>query len=64
MIIKEEKYCIVRKSFPLQFMQDGDAYDTIQEIVLMDKEYCENELKTYDEPEENQIIKVTVTYEF
>lgn len=64
MIIKEEKYCIVRKSFPLKFMQDGDEYDTIQEIVLMDKEYCENELKTYDEPEENQIIKITVTYEF
>lgn len=64
MIIKKEKYCIVGKSFPLKFMYDGNEYDTITEIMLMDKDECENELKTYDEPEENQIIKVKVTYEF
>ena len=64
MIIKEEKYCIIRKSFPLKFMYDGNEYDSIKDVMLMDKDECENELETYDEPEENQIIKVTVTYEF
>ena len=64
MKIKKEKYCIIRKSFPLEFMQDGSAYDTIEEVVPMDREYCENELKTYGEPEEYQIIKVKITYEF
>lgn len=64
MIIKKEKYCIVRKSFPLKFMYDGNEYDTVTDSMLMDKEECEDELQTYDEPEENQIIKVIVTYEF
>ena len=64
MIIKKEQYCIVTKSFPLQFLQDGDKYDSIEEIVLMEKEWCENELKTYTEPELYQILKVQVTYEF
>lgn len=64
MIIKEEKYCIVRKEFPLKFMYDGNEYNSIKDIVLMDKDECEDELQTYDEPEENQIIKVIVTYEF
>lgn len=64
MIISEEKYCIASKSFPLKFMQDGEEYDSIDDIVLMTKESCEYELSTYDEPEEFQILKVKVTYEF
>ena len=64
MKISKEQYCIVTKSFPLQFMQDGEYYDNIDEIVLMEKEWCENELETYDEPELFQILKVQVTYEF
>lgn len=64
MKLVKEQYCIISKSFPLQFMQDGDRYDSIDEIVLMEKEWCENELETYDEPELYQILKVQVTYEF
>lgn len=64
MKISKEQYCIVTKSFPLQFIQDGEEYDSIDEIALMDKKYCENELETYDEPELFQILKVQVTYEF
>lgn len=64
MIIKKEQYCIVTKSFPLYFLQDGDKYDSIEEVALMDKKWCENELETYDEPELYQVLKVQVTYEF
>lgn len=64
MKISKEQYCIVSKSFPLKFMQDGEYYDSIDEIVLMEQEWCENELQTYDEPELFQILKVQVTYEF
>ena len=64
MKISKEQYCIVTKSFPLQFMEDGEYYDSIDGIVLMDKKDCENELETYDEPELFQILKVQVTYEF
>ena len=31
---------------------------------MITKEECEKELKIYDEPNEYQIIKVKVTYEF
>ena len=64
MIIKEDKYCIVSKSFPLKFMKDGEEWDTIYDIYLEDKKACEDELNTYDEPEEFQILNVKVTYEF
>ena len=64
MIIKEEKYCIIRKSFPLKFMQDGNECNSIKDVWLMSQDECEKELQTYDEPENYQIIKVEVAYEF
>lgn len=64
MKLVKEKYCIASKSFPLMFFEDGEEYDDIEAIHLTRKEDCENELKTYDEPEEYQILKVKVTYEF
>lgn len=65
MIIKKEKYCIASKTFPLKFYSSGEERDHIDdEFVLMSKEACDNELKTYDDPEECQILKVVVTYEF
>lgn len=64
MIITKEKYCIVSKSFPLKFYRCGNEVDTLEDDVLRSKESCEDELKTYDEPEEFHILKVQVTYEF
>lgn len=64
MIITKEKYCIATKSFPLMFLYGGTELDTLDDDVLtVSKEYCENELRTYDEPENYQILKVTVSYE-
>ena len=64
MIISKEKYCIASKSFPLKFYRCGNEIDTLEDDVLRSKESCEDELKTYDEPEEFHILKVQVTYEF
>lgn len=64
MIIKKEKYCIASKTFPLKFFMFGVEHDSIDDsLLLVSKEECEEELKTYDEPEECQILKVVVTYE-
>ena len=63
MIIKEEKYCIASKSFPLKFFRCGNETDELDWDVLRSKESCEHELETYDEPCEFQILKVVVTYE-
>ena len=64
MIITKEKYCIASKSFPLKFYGCGNEVDTLEDDVLMSKEMCEEELGTYEEPEEFHILKVQVTYEF
>lgn len=64
MIITEEKYCIVSKSFPLKFYYNGNEEYTFSDYLLMSKESCEDELSTYDEPEDFNILKVNVTYEF
>ena len=59
------KYFIASKSFPLMFYDEGEAYSDIEDACLFDdKEICEYALSTYDEPEECQILKVLVTYEF
>ena len=63
MIISKEKYCIASKSYPIKFYMDGVEYDDVEDVLLTDKEYYEDELKTYDEPENFQIIKVMGTYE-
>lgn len=65
MKITKEKYCIASKSFPLMFYEEGVEYDDIEDLVLFtSKKACEDELKDYDEPEECQILRVLVTYEF
>lgn len=65
MIISEEKYCIASKEFPLKFYDNkGYEYDVFNRYILMDKKDCEYELNEYDEPEEYQILKVQVSYEF
>lgn len=64
MVFEDEKYCIVSKTFPLNFYVDGCEYREFGAEVLFNKEECEAELATYDEPENCQIIKVKITYEF
>lgn len=64
MIVKEEKYCIVSKTFPLKFYRYGNETDYFENDLLMTKESCEYELSTYDEPERFNMLKVDVTYEF
>lgn len=64
MKISREGYCIVSKSRPIKFLVDGDEYDDIEDVYLTTKERCEKELEIYDVPEEFEIIKVMVTYEF
>lgn len=66
MKVIEENYCIASKTLPLKFYDhNGNESNFIEPCVLFfDKEECEKELKIYDEPNEYQIIKVKVTYEF
>lgn len=64
MIISNEKYCIASNSFPLKFYKHGNEFDALEESLLMDIKSCEDELKTYDEPEDYFILKVLTTYEF
>lgn len=64
MIIREEKYCIASKDFPLKFCNNGEEMDCFEQAELMSKEDCEYELSTYDEPDKFQILKVQVEYEF
>ena len=64
MILRKEMYCIASRSFPLKFYRNGYEIDELDIDVLRNKEGCEYELETYDEPELYQILKVKVTYEF
>ena len=41
----------------------GLKLNTLRYWLKKNTEDCENELKTYDEPEECQVLKVMVTYE-
>ena len=65
MIITKEMYTIATKGFPLKFIDwNGEPRSNLSEMVLGTKEECEYNLNTFDEPEEYQILKVEVTYEF
>lgn len=66
MRITKEMYTIATKTFPLKFIyRDGNETDILDGDVLTNKETCEYELnELFDEPEEYQILKVEVTYEF
>lgn len=64
--ILKQKYAIVTKDFPLEF-DDGNenSVDNIEEAHLYsDKEVADKILQNFDEPDEYQVIKVDVTYEF
>ena len=66
MVIKKTKYAIVTKKFPLEF-DDGNEnnVDSIEEAYLYsDKEDTNKILQHFDDPDEHQIIKVDVAYEF
>lgn len=66
MLITRTKYAIVTKNFPLEF-DDGNEnrVDSIEEAYLYsDEEDANKILQHFDEPDECQIIKVDVTYEF
>lgn len=66
MVIKKTKYAIVTKKFPLEF-DDGNEnnVNSIEEAYLYsDKEDANKILQHFDDPDEHQIIKVDVAYEF
>lgn len=65
MIIETEKYCIATKDFPLQFDDgEGNSVSDFRYAHLDSYEYMKSELEHFDEPENFQILKVKVTYEF
>lgn len=66
MIITKTKYAIVTKNFPLEFDDgDGNRVDSIEEAYLYSYEEDANKiLQHFDAPDEYQIIKVDVAYEF
>lgn len=64
--ILKQKYAIVTKDFPFEF-DDGNenSVDNIGEAHLYsDKEVADKILQNFDEPDEYQVIKVGVIYEF
>ena len=65
MIIEKKMYAIVGKQpFPLLFYSGGYSYSVLDESVLSNTvEDCEEELKTYDDAEDFQIVPVKITYE-
>ena len=63
MKIEKTMHCIASKEFPLKFYRCGIETDELEDDVLRTYESCVDELKTYDEPEEFQILAVRVTYE-
>ena len=65
MIIEKTMYCIVSKTFPLKFYNEGYDYNSTLDESLMSKTFedCQKELATYDEPDECQIVPVKITYE-
>lgn len=67
MKITNKKYVIATKNFPLRFNNgDGYALDNIEGACFYhsaeDADYVLTH--SYDEPEQYQIIKVDITYEF
>ena len=65
MKITKDMYVIATRTFPLEFIDfNGEARDVLDEKVLGTKEECEYNLSEFDEPQEYQILKVEVTYEF
>lgn len=64
--ILKQKYVIVTKYFPLEFDDgNGNRLDSIEDARLYnDMEDANNVLQYFDDPDEYQIIQVSVIYEF
>lgn len=65
MIIKNEKYTIATKDYPLTFDDgNGNSVDDLDDAYLdLSYDNTKARLENYDEPDEFQILKVRVTYE-
>lgn len=66
MIIRNKKYIIVTKTYPLLFLsQDGYLSGDFEDVHLFaTSKECEAELSNLDEDEEYQMLVVDVQYEF
>lgn len=65
MIIEKEKYVIATKSFPLEFDDGkGNSVSDFENAYLGNYEDTKSILKSFDEADEYQILKVKVMYEF
>lgn len=64
--ILKQKHAIITKDYPLEFDDgNGNRVDSIEEAYLYNDEEDANKiLQHFDEPDEHQVIKVDVTYEF
>jgi len=65
MKIRFNKYAIITKERPMEFINvDCNTTDRIEEAMLNDSEYIVNDvLKTFDNPEEYEVLHVKITYE-
>jgi len=65
MRIKFNRYAIVSKEKPIEFIDEScDTTDNIEDAMLNDSEEIANSvLKTFDDPEEYEILHVKITYE-
>lgn len=67
MKITDKKYVIVTKNFPLRFKKsNGDNVDNIEKACFYYNVEDANYVLTHllDGPDEHQVIKVDITYEF
>lgn len=66
MKITNKKYVIATKDFPLEFDDgNGNRLDSIEDARLYnDMEDAKSVLQYFDDPDEHQIIQVSVIYEF
>jgi len=65
MKIRFNKYALITKERPMEFI-DGNCNttDRIEEAMLNDSEIIANDvLKTFDNPEEFEVLPVNITYE-
>jgi len=65
MKIRFNKYALITKERPMKFI-DGNCNttDRIEEAMLNDSEIIVNDvLKTFDNPEEFEVLPVNITYE-
>lgn len=67
MVINNKKYVISTKGFPLKFNdENGNQVDNIEDAFFYRSigEADDTLTYSYDKPEQYQIIKVDITYEF